>query len=57
MHLARLLPAASQVLNVSGNRLRSLPADLGWLTSLKQLIVTENPELHIPLHVLQRGFK
>lgn len=46
-----------QVLNVSGNRLRSLPADIGWLTSLKQLMVVENPDLHIPIHVLQQGFR
>lgn len=45
-----------QVLTVSGNRLRSLPADVGWL-SLKQLSVVDNPDLHIPIHVLQKGFK
>jgi Leucine-rich repeat (LRR) protein len=45
-----------QVLTLSGNRLRSLPADLGWL-SLKQLSLVDNPDLHIPIHVLQKGFK
>lgn len=46
----------SQILNVSGNRLRSLPADLGWL-SLKQLSLVDNVDLHIPIHVLQKGFR
>lgn len=45
-----------QVLNLAGNRLRSLPSDIGWL-SLKQLNISDNPDLSIPPHVLQKGFK
>jgi hypothetical protein len=46
----------SQVLNLSGNRLRALPSDLGWL-SLKQLSITDNPDLQVPTHVLQKGLR
>lgn len=46
-----------QVLELSGNRLRSLPCEIGWLAGLKQLSVADNSELHIPLHVLQLGFR
>jgi hypothetical protein len=45
------------VLNVSGNRLRNLPAEVGWLAGLKQLSVVDNADLHIPTHVLQKGLR
>jgi hypothetical protein len=45
-----------QVLNLAGNRLRAIPSDVGWL-GLKQLNISDNPDLNIPAHVLQCGFK
>jgi hypothetical protein len=47
---------ALQVLNLAGNRLRAIPSDVGWL-GLKQLNISDNPDLNIPAHVLQCGFK
>lgn len=46
---------ALQVLNLAGNKLRCLPCDVGWL-GLKQLNVSDNPDLNIPAHVMQCGF-
>jgi hypothetical protein len=45
-----------QVLNLAGNKLRAIPSDVGWL-GLKQLNISDNPDLNIPAHVLQCGFK
>ncbi|KAF6266084.1 hypothetical protein COO60DRAFT_642489 [Scenedesmus sp. NREL 46B-D3] len=44
------------VLNLAGNQLRAIPSDVGWL-GLKQLNISDNPDLNIPAHVLQCGFK
>lgn len=38
-----------------GNELRVLPSDLGWLTGLTQLNVTDNELLHLPAHVMALG--
>jgi hypothetical protein len=47
----------TQVLDVSNNRLRRLPADIGWL-GLKQLDVSGNPDLAFPCKaVLAKGLK
>lgn len=46
----------AQVLNLAGNRLRTIPSDVGWL-ALKQLNISNNLDLNIPAHVLQCGFK
>lgn len=45
-----------QVLSVAGNRLRALPCEIGWL-GLKQLNISENPDLNIPEHVMHCGFR
>lgn len=51
-----LLRVLLQVLNLAGNKLRAIPSDVGWL-GLKQLNISDNPDLNIPAHVLQCGFK
>lgn len=45
-----------QVLDASHNRLRVVPADLGWL-NLSDLRLEGNPDLRIPPVVMQRGFR
>lgn len=46
-----------QHLNVAGNRLRTIPSALGWLPALKSINISENADLHVPAHILQRGFR
>lgn len=48
--------ALLQVLDVSHNLLRVVPADVGWL-NLSELRVEGNPDLRIPPIVMQRGFR
>lgn len=46
-----------QVLDLSNNRLRRLPPDIGWLP-LRQLNVSHNPDLRTPSKVvLAKGLK
>jgi Leucine-rich repeat (LRR) protein len=46
------------VLDLSSNRLRALPPDIGWLAGLRQLNVSGNPELRSPCKaVLSKGLK
>lgn len=47
---------STQVLDVSNNCLKIIPADVGWLplTSIK---LEGNPDLRVPKIVLERGFR
>lgn len=46
-----------QVLELGGNQLETLPAEVGWLPELHQLGLEGNGKLRIPAIVMEGGFR